>query len=71
MIKPALFGQAFAKLKEHLPDLEIRDKVQKILQECDIVTQAELDQQLKQIAKMQTQLILLEKRLDLLEQSKV
>lgn len=69
MIKAALFSQAIAKLKAHLPDLEMRTKIEKVLQECAIVTQAELDQQLKQIEKMQTQVALLEARLELLEKA--
>ncbi len=70
MIKPALFSQAFAKIKNHLPDLEIRDKVQKILQECDIVTEAELEIQLQQIEKMRIQMAVLESRIAELEKAR-
>ena len=64
------FEAVFNKIKDCVPDLTIREKVRKILEECDIVTQQELENQLKQIENMRLQLKSLEDRIHVIENNR-
>ncbi len=70
MLKSTLFDQAFARIKDYLPDLTIREKVRRILEEYDIVTQHELENQLKHVENMREQLQALEERIQAIEKDK-
>lgn len=67
MIRHKLFEQAFSRIKDFLPDIEIRNKVQKILQDCDILTQEEMEKHVQQIDRLKAKLQDLEERIEKLE----
>lgn len=58
----------FSRVKDFLPTEEARTAVSKLLQECDILTQSELQKQVEQIETLHEQVRQLEARLTALEQ---
>lgn len=60
----------FARVKDFLPTEEARTAVRKLLQECDILTQSEMQKQVAQIEMLRERVQQLEARLDALEQRK-
>lgn len=61
------FEEAASRIKELLPTAQAREAVQKILKECDILTQTELQKQFDQIEVMRERIVLLEARIEALE----
>lgn len=64
------FEEAASRIKELLPTAQAREVVQKVLKECDILTQAELQKQFDQIENMRVQIKNLEARIEVLEVKK-
>ena len=67
MLKPDTFAQLFSKMKDYLPDLTIREKIKKILEEHDILTQEQLHMHIQQVERMRAELSKLEERIAKIE----
>lgn len=61
------FEEVFSRIKEYLPTTEAREVVKKVLQECDILTQSQMQEQLAQLQTLQDRLKELAARIDELE----
>jgi len=70
MLKPDTFEQLFSKMKDYLPDLTVREKIKKLLEEHDILTQEQLQMHIQQVERMRAELSKLEERITQMEKEK-